>query len=77
MYWMQARKRESNVERDTHPTCPIRPGEPKPDDLRVTTPEERVEMMWPLVVETWAFMGSPVDESGPQRPAVRAVRGGG
>jgi hypothetical protein len=66
----------SGVNRDEYPTRLIRPGEPEPEDPRATTPEERIEMMWPLVLDTWAFMGRDVDESGLQRHVVRVVRGG-
>lgn len=46
------------------------------DDLRDTTPEERLEMMWPLAVDAWAFKGEPVGESRLLRHVVRVVRGG-
>lgn len=63
--------------RHRYATRLIRPGEPEPDDdLEGTTAEERVAMMWPLVIDAWAFMGKPVDESRLQRHVVRVVRGG-
>jgi hypothetical protein len=30
------------------------------DDLRKTTAEERIAMMWPLALDAWAFKGEPV-----------------
>jgi hypothetical protein len=44
--------------------------------VRAMTPAERLEMVWPLTVEAWLFMGKPVDESEFQRHVVRVVRGG-
>ena len=46
-------------------------------DLLHLTPEERIEMVWQLTVDAWAFMGEPLDESGLQRHVVRVVRGEG
>jgi hypothetical protein len=66
------------MERATYATRLIRPGERQPpDDLLRTTPEERLEMMWPLAVDAWAFMGNPIDESRLQRHIVHIVRGRG
>ena len=47
------------------------------DDLRDTTPEERLEMMWQLAVDAWAFKGEPVGDGRLERDVVRVVRGGG
>lgn len=55
----------------------VRPGDAEPPDpVRAMTPAERLEMVWPLTVEAWLFMGKPVDESEFQRHVVRVVRGG-
>jgi hypothetical protein len=44
-------------------------------DLRNTTPEERVEMMWQLAIDAWAFKGQPVSNEPFQRHIVRVIRG--
>ena len=44
------------------------------EDLRNTTPEQRLGMMWQLAVDAWAFMGEPLDDSRLQRDVVRLVR---
>jgi len=68
--------RMTSMNRSAYPTRVIRPGEREPTaDDAATTPEERFDMMWPLVVDTWAFMGKPLDESRLQRHVVRVVRG--
>ena len=38
----------------------IRIGDPEPED-DITTPEERVDMMWSLAVTAWAFLGDTVE----------------
>ncbi len=44
-------------------------------DLRATTtPEERIEMMWQLALDAWAFMGEPLDDSRLRRDVVRVIR---
>lgn len=66
------------MDRRAYPTRVIRPGDRlPPDDLSATTPEDRIEMMWALAVDAWAFMGEPIDESRLQRHVVRIVRGRG
>ena len=44
------------------------------DDLRGTTCEERINMMWPLALEAWAFMGEPVLDQRLPRHVVRIIR---
>ena len=44
-------------------------------DLRETTAEERIGMMWQLALDAWAFKGEPVAESRLPRHVVRVVRG--
>ena len=44
------------------------------DDLRGTTCEQRIDMMWPLALEAWAFMGEPVLEQRLPRHVVRVIR---
>lgn len=46
------------------------------DDLRGTTAEERLNMMWQLAVNAWAFKGEPVVDERLQRHVTRVVRGG-
>ena len=45
------------------------------DDLKDTTPEERLDMMWQLAVDAWAFKGEPVGDGRLDRSIVRVVRG--
>lgn len=44
------------------------------DDLRSTTPAQRLEMMWQLTMDAWAFKGEPVDGSRLVRDVVRVIR---
>lgn len=44
----------------------------KSDDLRSTTPAQRLEMMWQLAVDAWAFKREPVAEF--QKSVVRGIR---
>ncbi len=46
----------------------------KDTDLQTTTPAERVEMMWQLAIDAWAFKGDPVAESRLPRHVVRVLR---
>jgi hypothetical protein len=53
-------------------------GEPDADtDLAGTTAAERVEMMWQLAQDAWAFMGEPIAEPGLSRHIVRVIRPAG
>jgi hypothetical protein len=45
------------------------------DDLRDTTVEERLKMMWQLALDAWAMKGEKVEPRLP-RHVVRVVRGG-
>ena len=42
----------------------------KESDLKGTTPAERLEMMWQLALDAWAFKGEAVAESRLQRHIV-------
>ena len=44
------------------------------DDLKNTTSAERLEMMWQLTLDAWAFKGEPVAEPRLQRHIVRVFR---
>lgn len=46
-------------------------------DVAAMTPAERMEMMWPLALDAWAFMGEPVVEPRLPRHIVRVLRRGG
>jgi hypothetical protein len=41
-----------------------------------TTPSERLEMMWQLALDAWAFKGGPPAEQRLPRHVVNVVRGG-
>jgi hypothetical protein len=43
-------------------------------DALALTPAERIEMMWPLAVNAWAFIGEDVSGSQFQRHVVRIER---
>jgi hypothetical protein len=44
-------------------------------DLRkTTTPQERLEIMWQLSQNAWAFKGEPIAEPGLHRHIVRVLR---
>ncbi len=45
------------------------------DDLLETTAEQRIEMMWQLTLDAWAFLGEPVLEPRLPRHVARVVRG--
>jgi hypothetical protein len=47
----------------------------KEDDLRHTTAEERLKMMWQLAVDAWAMKGEKVEPRLP-RHVVRVIRRG-
>ena len=44
------------------------------DDLKNTTPAERLAMMWQLALDAWAFKGEPLAESRLQRHIIRVYR---
>lgn len=46
----------------------------KHDDFRSTTPAQRLEMMWQLTLDAWAFKGEPVAELRLPRHIVRVLR---
>lgn len=46
----------------------------KHDDNRTTTPAQRLEMMWQLTLDAWAFKGEPVVELRLPRHIVRVLR---
>ncbi len=43
-------------------------------DLSDTTAAQRLEMMWQLAIDAWAFMGEPVSELRLLRHVVRVER---
>ncbi len=46
----------------------------KHDDLRSTTPAQRLGMMWQLTLDAWAFKGESVAELRLPRHIVRVLR---
>lgn len=46
----------------------------KEDDLVGTTAEQRLQMMWPLALTAWAFMGEDGSEQGLPRRFTRLIR---
>jgi hypothetical protein len=49
-------------------------GQDKQDDLRSTTPAQRLDMMWQLTLDAWAFKGEPVAELRLPRHIIRVLR---
>ena len=43
-------------------------------DLRSKTPAQRLEMMWQLTMDAWAFKGEPIAELRLPRHIVRILR---
>lgn len=59
------------------PVVWFRLGEEPPDDLSdVTTPAERIAMMWPLAQAAWAAAGRPVPGYGRSEMPARLFRPG-
>ncbi|MCU0223760.1 MAG: hypothetical protein MUF27_06760 [Acidobacteria bacterium] len=50
--------------------------EPADDLSAITTPEERLAMMWPLALEAWELAGRPLPGYARNETPVRCVRGG-
>jgi hypothetical protein len=50
--------------RQSWPAAVYRPGQEPPDDdlTATTTPEERLDMMWQLVEQSWAMAGRPIPD---------------
>jgi hypothetical protein len=44
------------------------------EDLRSTTPAQRLEMMWQLALDAWAFKGEPIAETEFRRDVVEVIR---
>jgi hypothetical protein len=44
------------------------------EELSKTTPAERLQMMWQLTLDAWAFKGEPVAELRLPRHIVRVLR---
>lgn len=51
-------------------------GKDQEADPLAATPGERLAMMWQLTLDSWAFMGKPLDESRLPRHVVRVLRRG-
>ena len=63
---------------ETDRTIRVRPlsAQGTEDDLSDTTAQERLDMMWQLAVDAWAFKGEPVEDGRLQRDVGRVIRGG-
>ena len=46
----------------------------RPEDLQSTTPVQRLDMMWQLAIDAWAFKGESVAELRLPRHIVRVLR---
>jgi len=61
--------------RRSWPVRVFRPGEEPSDDLSdVTTPEERLAMMWPLAQEAWSLAGIPLPDYDRRSAPIRVLR---
>jgi hypothetical protein len=57
------------------PIRTYRLGEEPPENLSaVTTAEERLAMMWPLALDSWASTGQPMPDYPRHRAPVRVLR---
>jgi hypothetical protein len=65
--------------RQTWPTALYRPGQELPDDdlSATTTPEERLQMMWELVEQSWAIAGRPIPSYDRSTTPSRVIRPSG
>ena len=62
-------------DRKDYPILIVKKGEKDVDDfLKNTTPTERLEMMWPLTVQAWAFKGEDISEQRLQRHVGRLIK---
>lgn len=69
---------DSAANRAAYPTRISRLGEPEDDSyLRSLAPGERMEMVWALTLQAWAFKEGLQDEPRLRRDVVRVVRRGG
>lgn len=64
------------ADRQNLTTRKARLGDPDPQ-WPALAPEQRLEMMWQLAVDAWAFRGEPVVEPRLPRHVVRVIRGPG
>jgi len=65
------------MHRSTLPTRKRRLGDDDDDPgVRRLTPSARVEMVWPLTLQAWAFYNGLVDEPRLRRDLVRVTRRG-
>ncbi len=65
------------MDRSDYPTRKIRLGEPDDDTIGNMTPAERMNMVWQLTLQAWAFKGGlEEDEPRLRRDVVRVIRGG-
>jgi len=63
------------TDRSAWPVRKYRLGEEPSDDLSgSTTPEARLEMMWPLALEAWSLTGRPLPDYARRDTPVRCVR---
>ena len=51
--------------------------EPEDEPVLRLTPAQRVELVWPLTVQAWAFKTGVLDEPRLRRDSCRVVRGQG
>ena len=68
-----------NADRNDRSRWPVKVGrlsDPKPEfDPEPVTPEQGLDMVWPLTLDIWAFAKGTDAESRLQRNVVRVIRG--
>jgi hypothetical protein len=65
------------MDRSSYPTAKRRLGDPDDDAATIArlTPAERLEMVWQLTLQAWAFTGTVDGEPRLRRDVVRVIRG--
>ncbi len=72
---MKAQSGTRAAARRAWPVRTCRLGEEPSEDLSsTTTPEQRLEMMWPLALEAWALSGRPIPSYSRRDAPIRVVR---
>lgn len=77
-YAMAHERDDTEGSRADRQSCPVRRHrlglEPSDDLSDSTTPEQRLEMMWPLALEAWALSGEPLPDYVRSKAPVRRFR---
>ena len=61
------------MQRDT-PKVKVLKLQDRDNNLQLSTPEKRIDVMWQLAIDAWAFKGEPVVELRLPRHIIRVLR---